>query len=193
MENKNNFIETSFIRNHLVCDNLVTLFKQSNEKVIGRSSSQGTYLEPDLQIKDSTDLSINDYSRYPAVIEYIKCLDKCVKDYIKKYEFCNWYSPWNIIEPINIQYYRPGGGYKVWHTERTSNDPVNSTRHLVFMTYLNDVTDEGETEFYYQNFKVQPRKGLTVIWPADWTHTHRGIPSTTQEKYIITGWFSYIN
>ena len=51
--------------------------------------------------------------------------------------------------------------------------------------------DQGGTEFYYQNMTIQPKKGLTVIWPADWTHTHRGIVSPTQEKYIITGWFSY--
>ena len=60
------------------------------------------------------------------------------------------------------------------------------------MTYLNDVTDDGETEFYYQKIKVKPQKGLTLIWPADWTHTHRGNTSKTQDKYIITGWYSFI-
>ena len=60
------------------------------------------------------------------------------------------------------------------------------------MTYLNDVENEGETEFYHQKIKVKPQKGLTLIWPADWTHTHRGIASKIDEKYIITGWFSFI-
>mgnify|MGYP001271300870 CR=1 FL=1 len=41
-------------------------------------------------------------------------------------------------------------------------------RVLVFMTYLNDVTDEGETEWYYQRVKVKPRKGLTVIDPGSY-------------------------
>ena len=36
------------------------------------------------------------------------------------------------------------------------------------------------------------RKGLTLIWPADWTHVHRGIVSASEEKYIITGWFSFM-
>jgi hypothetical protein len=35
---------------------------------------------------------------------------------------------------------------------------------------------------------VSPKKGLTLIWPADWTFTHRGVPSPTQEKIITTGW-----
>jgi hypothetical protein len=55
--------------------------------------------------------------------------------------------------------------------------------------FLNDVTDQGETEFFHQKIKIKPQKGLTVIWPADWTYTHRGIASPTQDKYIITGWF----
>jgi tryptophan synthase alpha subunit len=65
-------------------------------------------------------------------------------------------------------------------------------RHLVFMTYLNDITDQGETEFYYQQLKVKPEKGLTLMWGVDWTFTHRGIVSPTQEKYITTGWLSFI-
>jgi hypothetical protein len=61
------------------------------------------------------------------------------------------------------------------------------------MTYLNTVTDEGGTEWYHQNLKVNAEKGKTVIWPADWTFTHRGVPSPTQEKYIITGWFNFLD
>ena len=59
------------------------------------------------------------------------------------------------------------------------------------MTYLNDVIDRGETEFFHQKIKVKPKKGLTLIWPVDWTFYHRGIPSPTQEKYIITGWYCF--
>ena len=61
------------------------------------------------------------------------------------------------------------------------------------MTYLNDVTHKGETEFFHQKIKIKPEKGLTLIWPTDWTFTHRGIPSPTEEKYIVTGWFEYSN
>ncbi len=49
----------------------------------------------------------------------------------------------------------------------------------------------GGTEFCHQNLIVQPKKGLTLIWPADWTFTHRGVPSPTQEKIITTGWFNF--
>ena len=58
------------------------------------------------------------------------------------------------------------------------------------MTYLNNVKDGG-TMFKYQNLTIPAKKGLTLIWPSDWTHTHKGQISNTKEKYIITGWYSY--
>ena len=113
--------------------------------------------------------------------------------YIAKYPQCNMYSAFRMIQPAQLQKYNPGGGFFAWHTERTSAKTHDlASRHLVFMTYLNDVTDGGETEFALQNLKVQPRKGLTLIWPVDWTHTHRGVTSPTQHKYIVTGWLNYV-
>ena len=66
------------------------------------------------------------------------------------------------------------------------------SRRLVFMTYLNDIEEGGGTEFYYQKIITPAKKGLTLLWPTDWTHTHRGQVSDTEEKYIITGWFNYV-
>jgi hypothetical protein len=60
------------------------------------------------------------------------------------------------------------------------------------MTYLNTIKDGGETEFLYQKIKFKPKKGLSLIWPTDFTHTHRGIPSPTEEKMIVTGWLNFI-
>ena len=39
--------------------------------------------------------------------------------------------------------------------------------------------------------KIKANKGLTLLWPTDFTHTHRGIISQ-HEKYIITGWFHHL-
>ena len=92
-----------------------------------------------------------------------------------------------MTEGANIQWYPPGGGYHSWHCERTSKF---ENRCLVWMTYLNDVPNAG-TNFKYQNITTPPKKGLTIIWPTDFTHTHSGQISKTHEKYIITGWFNF--
>ena len=104
--------------------------------------------------------------------------------------FANNVESFMISEPVQIQYYEPYDGYRAIHTERDGND-VTMKRHLVFMTYLNTVEDGGGTEFIYQRHKYKAVKGKTLIWPTDWTHTHRGLVSPTEDKHIITGWYSF--
>ena len=94
-----------------------------------------------------------------------------------------------LREAFNIQHYAPHEGFLGWHCERSTSQ--TNQRALVFMTYLNDVTDGGETEYYFQKLKVKPVKGKMVVWPTDFTHLHRGITSPTQEKYIATGWYNF--
>ena len=58
------------------------------------------------------------------------------------------------------------------------------------MTYLNTAKNAG-TEFKYYNLKTQAKKGLTLIWPTDFTHTHKGVISKKDEKHIVTGWLTF--
>jgi len=145
-------------------------------------------LEVDKDRKDSLDFIVSPEEPDVRVQKYRDNLQECLLDYIKKYEYANDLLPYNICEYINLQKYKPGGGFKVWHFENNHNKKT-TFRNLVFMTYLNDVEDGG-TEFYYQNLTVPCKKGLTIIWPAYFTHTHRGQISQTKEKRIITGWYS---
>jgi hypothetical protein len=176
-----------------ICDDLVAYFHaNAHLREAGMHYHNGTpVVNP--AIKESVDLYFSPDSTTPEFVRYIRALQECVQAYIADYSFCDYYAAWAILENTNVQYYPPGGGYKVWHTERTNASAVNASRHLVFMTYLNTVNDAGETAFYYQGLRVKPEKGLTLIWPADWTHTHQGVASPTEEKYIITGWFNYRN
>jgi len=191
LEHQAKFIGAWFLENTAVCDDLVTLFQSRPEKV--RGGVQNTLGEclVDVSIKDDLELAIEPTSATKEFQAYLTELQKVVLKYIDQFPFCNSYSAWTIVEPVNLQCYLKGGGYKTFHTERISGALPNAARHLAFMTYLNDVMDGGGTEFIHQNVIVSARKGLTLIWPADWTHTHRGIISPTEEKFIITGWFSY--
>ena len=68
----------------------------------------------------------------------------------------------------------------------------NVSRSLAWIIYLNDVPEgEGETEFLYQGLRVTPKQGTLVMWPAQFTHTHRGNPVYNCTKYIATGWIEY--
>ena len=90
-----------------------------------------------------------------------------------------------------VQRTDPGGGYHVWHSENGSF--LYRDRVLTWMLYLNDIpaTSGGATDFYHQQRSFQPKKGTIVLWPAAYTHVHRGAFLTgDQSKYIATGWFS---
>lgn len=182
------FIHQQYLNDLSICDRLVEHHKNDLEKTEGRVNVSGVHVVDEAR-KVSVDSKL--HAQYPLMQEYSTQLQAVVLEYIKKFKYCATGNPWTVKDMTNIQYYPPTGGFKFWHYERSTASGLAASRHLVFMTYLNDVTDAGETEFFYQTLKVQPRKGLTLIWPSDWTHTHRGVPSPTQEKYIITGWFNY--
>ncbi len=92
---------------------------------------------------------------------------------------------------INLQWYSAGeGGYPYWHCELYPRDAGAETlhRHLLWTLYLNDDFDEGETEFLFQQRKIEPRTGSLLIAPTAFTHTHRGNRPQQGDKFIATSW-----
>ena len=108
--------------------------------------------------------------------------------YVQKYSFLKKLATHNILE-IKIQKTKVGEGYHMWHCENAAMRERN--RILAFMVYLNDVTEGGETEFLYQKCRFKPEKNTMLVWPAQFTHVHRGNPPLSNDKYIITGWVEY--
>ena len=88
-----------------------------------------------------------------------------------------------------IQKTPAGGGYHVWHDEQSG--PEFCTRAAVWMVYLNDNFEGGETEFLYYKRRIQPKAGTLLIWPSGLTHAHRGGLVLSGNKYVATGWFHH--
>jgi hypothetical protein len=190
-----NFISGWYI-DPIVCDDIIDFFKNTETKIQGMVGTNKEGIKEGVKVVDKSKKDCIECSfigDYDLSDRYYKELQKCVNLYVSKYTFANDTSIWRIIQNPNIQHYNPNSAFFIWHTERSFYFEPNVSRHLVFTTYLNDVTDAGQTEFYYQKLKVKPEKGLTIIWPTDWTFTHRGVPSPSQEKYILTGWFNFVS
>lgn len=183
--NKKNFIGGYFIDKKL-CDNLIFYFNKNINKTSLGKTLENNFITANKEIKESLDLSI--YEEESVIIDYFKELQNCLNEYVKTYPSLNLINKFNLFKPINIQYYKKNQGYKKWHCERSNL--TTSNRVLVFMTYLNNVKDGG-TNFMYQKITTPAKKGLTLIWPPDFTHTHKSQISKKYEKYIITGWFSF--
>tara|TARA_E500000318_G_C3561602_1_gene213708 strand:- start:1367 stop:1933 length:567 start_codon:yes stop_codon:yes gene_type:complete len=181
---KKTFLGGWYIPTNL-CDDMIQYFKSNKDRQApGRVGLQ----EINTNVKASTDLQCSHTNVYP-LSEYRIKVQECMLNYQNKYPELKLHSLFNFYKDFLIQHYKPGQGYKTWHSERMNKN--DGDRFLVFMTYLNDVK-KGGTYFKYQNIKVPAKKGLTLIWPTDFTHTHKGIINMTKEKYIATGWIHFI-
>lgn len=164
-----------------ICDGLIEYHSNNMEyKYAGSTIGANS-------MKKSTDVTIFPASQNPFVMMYRKLLFEYMREYLEAYN--NPLGELTISDGFNIQHYKPTEGFLNWHSERSIH--LTHQRALTFMTYLNDVSDGGGTEFKYQGLRHNAKKGKTLIWPSDFTHTHRGQPSPTQEKYITTGWFNH--
>ena len=129
-------------------------------------------------------------ARLPNIHNKInEVLNVCIEQYAKEYFTVKQLKA--LSHKVKLQKIPIRGGYHVWHCEQ---DCVkNQNRVLVWMVYLNDIPDgEGETEFIFQGLRIKPTAGTVVFFPASFTHTHRGNPVYTKEKYIATGWYNLI-
>ena len=165
-----------------ICDDLINYFEDNKDNAIKGSPGEE---KVNKDLVDDLRLPLDRFNPHNSFVNYVESLQKCLTNYTLKYDDIQKLPEYQLEQHTNLQKYEPGQGYKVWHFE----DDGISKRLLVFMTYLNDV-DDGGTEFKYQNITTPAKKGLTLIWPAPWTHTHRGQISYTKTKYIVTGWFT---
>ena len=113
-------------------------------------------------------------------------LFKCFDEYIHTYGHLKQQKFYSTTQ--KVQKTPAGGGYHVWHDENTSI--AHCMRAMVWMVYLNDNYEGGETEFLYYHKRVQPKQGKLIILPAGLTHAHRGGLVLEGMKYVVTGWFN---
>lgn len=176
-----------------MCNSFIKNFELSDEKKPGVLSGPNGVSSTDS--KKSTDITFHPgYLKHEIwgdlLSKLVTIVEKGKEDYIIRHQLAmSKLDPFQMSPLFNMQRYEPSEGFYGYHCERASLKYSN--RVLVWMVYLNTVTDRGETEFYYQHHFERPVEGKLVIWPSDWTHLHRGIPSPTQTKYILTGWFNH--
>ena len=200
------------------CQFVIDKFEQSKDKKAGISGGGTNKL-----IKESTDLMIAsqledkdwkyiyDYLRevlLHSLVEYMSLHPFLVRT--PEHQFSSKlslvrtcqgrFSASSKGDPhMQMQRYVDEEGYRAWHYENEISDNSMRDRQMAFLWYLNDVFDGGETEFKYQkndlnqNIKVEARAGRGNIFPAFWTHVHKGNkPRNGQTKYIITGWIELV-
>ena len=186
--NSPNFISSWMLKDKDMCDEIVNFFETNQVDQSVGAIGGGV----DESQKKTTDISIKpkllEQEKYKIFNTYINNLVNCFNDYKEQWPFLNTIKGMEI-GTFNLQKYSPGGHFSAVHTERGSSATMH--RVLAFMTYLNDVEEGGETAFHHYDINVKPKKGKTIIRPAEWTHAHSGGVVKKGSKYIVTGWIQF--
>lgn len=177
------------------CQHLINEFERLTQSGAGVNRQRGEgalkHKKDDLQLGLNFGVhSAADFNNISSTRVFFDGLQRCYDAYTE--EFSVLKSDKITGTHMKMQRTDPGGGYHIWHSEQGNGEYAD--RVLVYMLYLNtlDEHEAGETEFLYQQRRLKPTKNTMIIWPAAFTHTHRGNTVFGQHsKYIVTGWFYY--
>jgi hypothetical protein len=166
------------------CDNIIEIYENTDSVYLeGQSYNDSLFL-----CRHDFSTNGNECKEVESLI--LERLGECYEIY------SDVFFPIQIInfkfDEIKIQKTPPKGGFYNWHCEIGDISAID--RALTWMIYLNDMpSGEGETEFLWQSIRIQPKAGTCLIWPAFYTHLHRGNPAVSCNKYIATGWGKYMD
>lgn len=178
------------------CQHLIHEFDRLEQSGAGanriQSESASRHVKDDHQIfLNIRNHSSQNFQNVDSVDVFFDGLQKCYNEYVNKYSVLKDNGKIRATA-MKMQRTGPGGGYHIWHGEQGPGQ--NANRVLTYMLYLNtlDPADGAETEFLYQRKRFNPVENTMVLWPAAYTHAHRGNPVLgNTHKYIVTGWFYY--
>ena len=178
------------------CQHLISEFNRLEEDGVGsnrqKSEDAPKHIKDDYQIAiEFRNHRLTPFNGLNPERLFFDGLQKCYDTYTSKYSVLVGNGSIRATT-MKMQRTGPGGGYHLWHAEQGPDN--HSGRVVVYMLYLNDIApnDGAETEFLYQKKRFSPTENTMVIWPAAYTHAHRGNPVLGEtHKYIVTGWFYY--
>ena len=174
-----------------LCDRLIEAFHEYEDHHYQGVTASGL----DKRFKDTTDFDIMKVPELEDLVsQVVEAANEKIDLYVRRfrttdefntheYLFGNgtYYPVWQLQ-----RYEKSVGHFKSFHTEGEYSEFYN--RIFAVMFYLNDVDEGGETEFLYYPKRVKAKAGRFILWPAGYTHTHRGNPPISNTKYIVTGW-----
>ena len=168
------------------CEILINQFEKSPQ-LLGKVMTGYGHVDTDKKsCKELDALKFSDNDVIGSIVS--ERLAESIEKYKIDFPETEFISSWQFFNEYNFQKYDgEEDGFKVWHCEH-GPESLCLRRIMAWMFYLNDA--KSGTEFW-RHSTIRAKMGRCVIWPAAWTHTHKGVVPNKGLKYIITGWFSH--
>jgi hypothetical protein len=125
------------------------------------------------------DISIKEF-------KFLDRLSKLINIYIKTYPEINLTPSFWALDTLKFKLFKKGQSFKNYHSEVGLPTPY---RVLSLQIYLTN--HKCGTEFYRSKKIIESKIGRVCIFPAYFTHTHRGQIDLKKERSIITGYYSF--
>lgn len=178
------------------CDSIIADFESRPTKQSEGQSGAGVNTD----VKKSLDLNLlsEPDMREKYTKQIFQGFNQTVREFVFSLPDQDKFEPFHFIFNNNntnydicqMQKYKKGEGhYNAFHYE--ADQLLTTKRQFVFILYLNDVQEGGETELLYGGSKIKPEVGSVLVHPAAFPFVHKGHMPISDDKYIITTWLSF--
>ncbi|MEZ5460917.1 2OG-Fe(II) oxygenase [Dokdonella sp.] len=163
-----------------LCDGLVAGFEQMRDAQV----VNGVGVRKGLDGSKWTELNLSKFAD-PAMKGYfISLIDQYLERYNAEIGVSLPVPPTHLSSDLIIKRYAAD---KVEQFEPHFDSIYDRCdRYMVFLWYLNDVEEGGETRFMDLDMGVQARKGRLLMFPPYWMYQHAGMPPISNAKYIVS-------
>lgn len=167
---------TDFI---LIKDNIFT--EKECEDMINTYQQNLQQGEKELFGYSFCDIEINTFKNNHK-LQYI------IDEYKKTFQDINKTASIWQLNNLRFKHFKPQHSFSSWHSEHCFSNPY---RVLSLQIYLSN--HNCGTEFSNYDKTIKSDIGKVVLFPAYFTHTHRGqICPENKDRYIITGYVNFI-
>lgn len=156
------------------CENLINLYTNNN-------SYQGIHTNPNGSVGYYyNDIDINSFP-------YSHVINNFLNLYTEKYPEINMTSSYWALSTLRFKYFKKGNSFDNFHSEHSI---THSQRVIGIQIYLTE--HDCGTEFFYLKKTIKSKVGRVCIFPAYFTHTHKGQPDFLKDRMIITGYYNFV-
>ena len=121
-------------------------------------------------------------------LNYYYKINYLTEEYVKEFNDAGHTSSIWSLATLRFKHFKPGQSFQNWHSENCVRYPY---RILGLQIYLSD--HDCGTEFNAYKRTIKSVKGRATMFPAYFTHTHRGqVCPENKDRYLITGYYHFI-